>query len=270
MSDQDASRKYAILLTFTWGSAPTTQGYTSWSRDVALPGGEYFSSEPSIEVSPGVIDGGVEDKPWKVQMEARLPLNNLVRPSRFAPVTCRIEEIDPSDLSSRNLLFQGIIATTVKNKRNQPKLVEFQVAGLRTKLKIPLGVISSNECAWVFGRPPCCYDVVAIQQTANVTSIVNDTVITLDDLDVPLGGIARWAAGSVERDGLTIDIQSAIDETTLLLAEVPPPEWDGAPVLLTPGCDGALSTCRLYNNEENFGGMGIRMPDHNPLIGSNT
>lgn len=269
MADSDPHRKYVTMLTFSWGAAPTIQRYTSWTRDIAIPGGEFYASEPSIAVTPGTLDGGVEEKIWKVQMELRLPLTNLIRPSRFADVTCLIAEYDPFD-GIMNSLYQGTIGVVTKNKKGQPKLCEFTVVGPKAKLKVPLGVIATNNCAWIFGRPPCCRDIVPLQQTETITGIVDDTVINFASLDVPLGGLARWAMGSAARDGLEITIQCALSQTSLLLAEVPPPEWDGAPVILTPGCDGALSTCRIYNNEHNFGGMGLCMPNHNPILGSNT
>jgi len=88
------------------------------------------------------------------------------------------------------------------------------------------------------------------------------------------GAIAKtgtyWRRGYILRDGLAIGIRdwSDADPTVFYLTRGVPEDWvlaGGDSVLLVPGCDGHIETCRdVFNQEETFMGMGYKMPDHHP------
>jgi hypothetical protein len=267
MPDNKPNSKYALLLTLTWGDVPKVARYTSWSRDLVL-GADTFLSETSIEYSPGVIDGGIEEKPWRVKMAKRHPLDKMVRPYRHAPVQCRIEECDPYG-TYRETLYYGQIVATTNNKGRNPLLVEFSVASSKSRIGFKLGVIAMNTCWNIFGRSPCCKNLGPLIQTEVITEIVGDQILVVPTLAMPLDGhLELWSSGSVRFDGLEIEIQSAYSQTEILLAERPPPEWLTQSAIFTPGCDGRLDTCRLWENEKRFNGIGLAMPDYNPNLGS--
>lgn len=271
MNDQVSAQKYTILVTFQWGQTPSIARYCRWTNDITVGGATYLS-EMTLDVKPGENHGGVEDKPWTVTMPARLPLDKLIRPYVWAPVTCTVEEMDPGDDTSRRVIWRGNVSKTIKNAAGFKRLVRAEVSGFKSLLQYPLGIQANQTCAWNLGDKNCCVNLTDKRVEATIESIENGTTLIVPTIAVPPGDANYWSFGEARIDGLGVTILDGSQGSgKLVLLELPPPEWIGSLALFTPGCDKLIPTCRKrWNNEQRFGGFGVSIPDYNPLIGSAT
>jgi hypothetical protein len=264
-----AASKSAILVTFTWGDASVAR-YNSTSEDVTI-GSDVYTSAPEIEVTTGRLQGSPKDEPWLVRMRTdRPPFLTLCRPYAHAPIRCTIAEVDPSDDTTLTVRWVGTVIGTLKNQPNKPGLVNATVAGWRALLQYPLGIECTTQCAWTFGDQNCCVDLTAIRQTGTVTAITGN-LVTITGLTYVRANYFRY--GSVLFDGLAmriIDYDGGAG-TFHLVTKLPPPEWMGQTVTVTPGCDRLIdgtNGCRSRNNEQRFCGLGVKMIDYNPQFES--
>ena len=52
---------------------------------------------------------------------------------------------------------------------------------------------------------------------------------------------------------------------SFVLVDAMPPSWDGATVVVLPGCDRRPDTCEnVHDNIKNFNGIGKAIPAYNP------
>ena len=255
--DTAAVKHVAPLVIFAWGDASVAR-YIRWEEDVTA-NSVTFTAAPELDLSCDKQHGGVKDSPWSVSLKPRSPLVNMVRIWPHAPVRVTIGEVDPFDVTTYRELFYGTITRT-KKKRG---LVTADVVGHKANFTFPLGVIVDVTCSHIFGGPGCGVDVAAEQETGTIDAIAGN-IVTIND--VANLDSTRWHRGDARLDGLSIMIMSST-ATTLKLSRPPPPEWNGAAVLLTPGCDKSLNICRgIWQNESRFLGLGIALPNFHPLI----
>lgn len=79
-----------------------------------------------------------------------------------------------------------------------------------------------------------------------------------------------WVASYLEKDGLRLSIQEwAFDTNVFTLNQIPPLDWDGAPMSLIVDCPRTEDACVIrLGNEKNFrfNGYGIGIPAYNPVL----
>ncbi|HEV7299694.1 MAG TPA: hypothetical protein VGN72_10045 [Tepidisphaeraceae bacterium] len=252
------------LLTFIWGPGPQEQRYVGMADDLPIPDYGNFASLTKMEITPKAITGGISDEPWDVLMAAVHPIDRAAR-EPHATITCRVEEVDPFDLTTRRLLWSGYVENVTTNPDGQPGLVRFQIHGQKAKLPVALGILINRHCQNPFGDEqgsPCKFPLATVRQTGTITAIEGNEVTVVGATAVPAKGM--WREGSVSYDGLELKIEDAVggvDEsyTVFKLECDAPANWFSKEVVCTPGCDGLLTTCRIYENELRFNGLGIRM-----------
>lgn len=111
-----------------------------------------------------------------------------------------------------------------------------------------------------------------------------EVTLTLDPTMHPGGGgtfqltLTRmprnwWVGGFLEKDGVRIRIQEwkwneDLNQGTniFVLNRVPPEDWEGALLLLTPDCLRSLEACNQRNQGNVFGGLGYGIPAFNPTL----
>jgi hypothetical protein len=269
--NQNSTANFAYLLDFLWGESNAhTAYYTSWDSPVTV-GSITYGCDPQtrVEVQPGKQTGIVRDEPWMVTLPPLAPLTSLARPFAFAPVTSRIWEVDPTaGTPAPTLMWQGIISKVIVNPRGKPGCIQYQLSGNRVNIQFPMSIEAKTGCTWVFGDPRTCQkDLSTIQQSAVITSLSGKT-LAASSLTIPGGMPATWwTAGKIYIDGLTIAILDGSGFPNLSLLLAPPPEWNGATAVFTPGCDRTIETCRVMGRETSFMGLGIRSPSFNPIVG---
>jgi hypothetical protein len=262
---------YAPLVTFSWG--PNVARYCRWTQDLMV-GEEIFTHEPSLKVLwDRPQTGGVEDAPVTVQMRSFVPpFDKLSRPFAHAVVHVSVAEANPLLTSDFRELFSGRIRQVTSRPDGQGGVARAQIIGHKSRLNRFAGMQANSTCPWIFGSPPCQFDLPANTLNGTITELSVDGIFNRIIVDVGMGHDMRnerWARGHIEdADGLRISIRRAFDdgEETMELREIPPPEWLNASVSVKPGCNKSIEVCRIHDQEENFGGFGFAAPYYNPTI----
>ena len=269
---------YAVLVTMSYGDSdtPTIRRYARWTNDISISG-QTFLSEPTLDVELGVQHGGTEDKPHKVTMSSkRDPFSNLILGFRHSKVHVVIEQLNPSDLSTRRHLGEGDITLIVKNPNGRPGLARATVGTLKLRIAdTRVGIQANSTCDNLFGNDPtspCRLDVSAWIRTGTVASVMtpdrNVITLTLPGVSTPATQLPnnRYRRSYIEVDGLRLAVKRSLENRSFELFSIPAPYLVGRPAILHPGCDGRLETCRLWNNEQNFNGDGATIPKYNPVF----
>jgi hypothetical protein len=254
-----------VLLTFTWGASSVAR-YCSDMQPLTI-GGDTFASDPSILITMNQQQGGTQDVPVDVLMRLVPPMDAMTSQGSHAPVTCKIEEVNPLDFTSRRTLFSGLIRVSDKNPDNRSGLVKVHVSGWKFPLEVSANAfLATSECNNRFGDPICGKDLSTVQQNATITAISGATV-HVTGLASPGGISGYWRKGYLSYDGLNIMIRANLtDDTHLTLLKEPPPDWLGKTVVATPGCRGIIDDCKRFGREESFTGFGIAIPSYNPYL----
>jgi hypothetical protein len=270
--NQNSTANFAYLLDFVWGeSGAHTAYYTSWDSPVVV-GSITYGADPQtrLSVDPGKQTGVVKDEPWTLTLPPLAPLTSLVRPYAFAPVTCRIWEVDPTQSSpAPMLMWEGLVSKVINNPGDARGCIRAEISGYRAFLQYPLGLESKTGCINVLGDGRVCLaDLGALQQTVAITSIAGKTLLA-SALTIPGGMPATyWTFGKISYDGLTIGIADGSASPSLKLLLFPPPEWVGVNAVFTPGCDRTYATCgTVWGQTARFMGLGLRSPSYNPIVG---
>lgn len=282
MSDtlnQSSATAYCLLLRFVWGeSGAHTALYTNWTDDVIVDSDTYLTVdalgskiETRLAVTSAAQTGTVKTEPWTALMVPVEPLIYLIRDSAFAPVTCTISEVDPTDPSPvPTILWSGPVTQTWNNPREAPGTIKFEIADPRLFIQYPLGVESKTTCARTFGDVWCGVDLAPLKQSATITAI-SGNLISASSLSIPGGKPDNYfSAGVVNYDGLSISIvDGSAGVSSLRLLQKPPPEWTGVTAVFTPGCSKTYTgprSCTAWENTARFFGVGIRKPSASPLL----
>lgn len=261
------SQERWLLVEFSYGD-PTAFDYerlTSWTQDVEHES-ETWTSLVTLAVSLAPNTGGLQEGVTTIT----LPLvadgfaDKASNGERHSPIFVRVlEQIrDPNGVGTLDTLtlFKGRVKTAKRRKDT----VSFDCVSAKGKFQVQIGVTCDVQCRWTLGDHHCKVDLAPLDETATVDSVSGRTV-TLDAISDP--DATYWSRGYMERNGLRIDIRAWRDTDPLVfeLADPPPAEWVGEQVTVVPGCDKTYATCvARFNNESNFGGMGIAMPAWHP------
>jgi len=273
-----ASAEYTILCTLTYGGDPdgiTVKRYVRWTDDLAV-GGELYSSMPSLDFTPSEQHGGTSDNAAKLEMSANAePFDRMVLGYRHSTVKVQVDQINPRTLDSRRNLYTGNVALITKNPSGRAGLVRATLAGLKSRIAdVKLSLAMTTTCQNEFGTDTmaCRVPTEALwRREGSVTSIgdpsPNTVELDLTGITTPLLELAndRYRRGWVQVEGLKILIKRSLEDGRFELFSLPPPYWVGQNCIVNPGCDLRLETCRLWRNEENFNGLGIKVPARNPI-----
>jgi len=279
--ETDAGAQYAVLVTLSWsnlptvGEAQTVKRYTNWteSLDINGDGSEVFSSVPNMEIKLGDVHGGTQDKPGELTISREFSPFDLLRSGLVHPkIKVKVEQIDPSNmLATRRQLFWGVLGKIRANPGGRASLVRCQINGIKAQLKqIRAGIPATPTCQWIFGDPATCgYDKQATKLSGTVLSIGGVNRVTIQ-LSVGAGVTpnGRYRRGTIKVAGLSLAIRQSYDDGNFDLFKTPPAWLVGKEAELFEGCDKQLSTCRVFERESRFMGLGIRIPARQPLFES--
>lgn len=272
--DTASAGLYSLLITLSWGDSSVAR-YCRYDSDLT-DGSNTFTACPRLKFQPQPQQGSSGDDPWDFWLEKSLaPMNTLARPYPHSPVSVLIQEMVPGNASTLRTLFKGRITRYSVNPDGKVLMVKCRASGPKSLFKLPLGFPATTTCGWIFGDDNCKYDVASVTKLGEITNLNQggkSTRILTDLTDSPVGVLAneRWRRGYVKYDGLSLMIRKSHQNGIFDLAQVPPPEWESTgsnTISFVPGCDKRLTTCRnVWQNESEFGGIGIAIPNRNPIL----
>lgn len=271
-----AASQYAALVTLSYGdkAAPTIRRYTSWTNDLVV-GGQTFISEPLLDIELPEQTGGVEMKEGKLTCPSwREPFDLLSTGFGFSKVWVKIDQVDPSNIVAtfRNLNLSSITKVR-KNPGKRKGLSECTLANMKLGLNgFRLSLPMTSTCCVPFGGDHCRKDASALEQTGTVASIGtpqrNSVTLVLPAVLDPVSQLPdnKFAMGTLQVNGRSFRIVKSYESLTFDLNELAPPWIVGQACKIYPGCRKRLEDCRVWDNEINFMGLGIKIPARNPVF----
>lgn len=279
----DDSKKQSYLL-IQFLANGTYYRFTNWGTTID-PNGANWISMPAIDVkwpkntgtltASGCIINGVADAHPTFETLVDLLLGDGT-PTPKVDVEIRevIRAVEIGDQAIELVPFRGRILRAVRNANGRAKHVRFEVQSIKARLDISLGLPCNHHCPWQFMGRGCSVQggpsargpqLVSERRAATIVGI-NGKQITVA-ADPGLTGSKSFRFGYVERGGVRVAVQdwSSAAPTSLVLRQQPPSSWLNAAVTLVPGCSKTLTECSdVWNNEDNFGGIGYAIPAYDP------
>lgn len=168
----------------------------------------------------------------------------------------------------RTIEARGEVSEILKNPSGQLGMSQFSVASLKNDARGSVSFTADIQCDLEWGGPVCGIDLKSKVATGTMTAATRG-VVTITGLPAAQHQL-YWHRGFVERNGVRIFVQEwkSAQPTRFVLVQRPPSEWVGKTVRVAPGCDRLPTTCKLWNNENRFLGLGIAMPPYNPILES--
>lgn len=223
-------------------------------------------------------------------------------PRTSPPVSCRIINLIESDVDHVTpvYLYNGVLDKSTRNPQGQSGFVELDIVPefMMQLAEATLGMRADPSCGWSYGGPGCWhpdtdkfltpadYAAPLLVRKINVVCTVDPQLssrkVTLAVDTVLHPGATNsvitsrphewWKRGFLAKDGLRISIADwryfilGGGVHTFILNRIPPESWQGASVVLHPGCPRTPAACAERNNSENYGGIGYGIPAYNPVL----
>ncbi len=264
------TKRVTGLLKFSYNG--TDVGICNNTEDITY-GGLTYTSTPRLEVKLPVMGGGVADEQALVTLEKQSTgfFSTIISGEAIAPVTVTIYEYiqhtDSLGTIEVYTAFIGYLGIITVDPSDKPGTIEIEINSWKTLLGVQVGIPAEVTCPLIFGGRGCNSPrptQVGGYADLQITQI-NSVIITVNSL----GGTWRdyyFNKGYIEKDGIKLKIYEWVQGTTFVLSRRPPASWLNQVATFRPGCDKKIETCRLFNNEENFGGYGYAIPAYHPII----
>ena len=256
------------LLEFLFDNEERSLRITNDNDNHSGPNGTY-SAAPDIDIKLPGASGFFEEDPLEIKVPKDLaPLfEDLSTAVPHSPVEIFLYELSKDENTSRTKLrFKGHLDKSSIVPQGRSGVLDLKFVNIKTLMDIPMGILATNQCQWRFGKDGCGATVVS--ESIEVTSISNTRVVQLGTSLVQSNGY--YTRGYMEYKGLRILIRNWDGGSVFDLARQPPASWLNQTVTVVGGCDKSIEACRnsQRDREEDFLGLGIVMPDHNPITES--
>jgi len=253
--------KHAVsLVEFKYGDPddPVYARYTDDVKDTPAVNA-VFSSAPEMDVKLPPSNGVFKEKELLVTLKTDDFAEMISSGEPVSQVWVRVWEMVTGETT--RLVWRGKATRAVRNYQGKRNHTLVEAFNTKSSLDVALGVMATHTCHHIFTKRGC--RVVAPPEIGSIATVV-DNVITI-------GGLAAhvnkyWHRGYIWREGIQVGIREWISGTSFTLSRRPPSSWVNEQVTVYPGCDRTIEICRtVWNNEQNFGGIGYAMVNRNPL-----
>ncbi|MEK7425260.1 MAG: phage BR0599 family protein [Actinomycetota bacterium] len=271
--DQPEKESY-YLVTFTYGDPadPDFAFYTNRDQDV-FP----HISTPSLAVKLPQNSGLFEDGLCEIELPNDAFSNRLTDGHPTSPTRVEVVEmtrpLEGGPTATRLMLFVGDVVSTIRNAGGNSRMRKIKALPVKQFLDIPMGMPANHECGYTFNGAGCnppgvgAGGPVGGVSTSRVILSIEGKKVTLTS---GLTGTDRhpWQRGHISLDGIIVEIRDwdSVAADVLYLTRQPPTYWVGQTIFVEAGCDKSVERCRLWDNEQNFGGPGYAIPAYNPVF----
>lgn len=269
--DQSNKRSFTLVkFTFADPAAPAVLRFANVAGDVTGSDG-VFLAKPDMEILIDMFTGVFDEKPVKIKLDKTSDpfFDAISNGEPHSPIFLEIWElIDSVDGGDDEIkLFSGRVSKVSDNFRGRQNQIQIEARTWKGKIDIPMGVIATHQCPWIFTGEGC--EVVARTFAGTVDTVTGFQVVldaAPDTGNPPTTFFPReFHRGYMKRNGLRITIRDWESGDTFQMTKPPPQEWIGEAVTLVAGCDKQIETCRtIHDNEDRFNGLGFAMLPYNP------
>lgn len=261
MSLQTPDKSAFTLVQFKYGDPdlPVYARYTDDTKDhVHL--GDNYASTPELDVKLPGYTGVFKEKDCAVALPTDDFAEMLSSGDPTSPVWASVYEVISGDAT--RLVFYGRVVKAIRNYQGRRHRTLIEAQNFKGQLDVPIGVIATHQCFHIFGKRGC--RVQAQPEVGTITAIAGN-VATITGLSAHVNNY--WHRGYVRYQGIQVSIREWVSGTAFTLVRRPPVSWLNQPVVVFPGCDRTIETCRaIWNNEAQFGGFGYAIVHWNPLF----
>lgn len=236
--------------------------------------------EPSLEFEFRERTAGFNEQPTKVTVEASYGLLlSLVSGRAFQKIHAKILRLEID--STSGLVAQSAPVYTMEvgdlidleyNTQGKDNHVKFSIRGDKMRMETEAGRLLLPQCDWSFGDPKTCgVDLSALAVAINIVAVSGRsiTVTEVTPSEVQDKPDYYWPRGFLYVDGLTLTIYDWDGALTFETTQLPPEDWAlTVPFsgVVIPGCRKIPFDCRRFGAEASFGGLGVAIPAHNPVL----
>jgi len=246
-------------------------GFTDHSSDIQYDDGILYLSTPSMEVKLAESNGTLEPKKSTLELPREEAICvNLTRGLPHQPVFVTVREVyrptSGGPAAHSAITFRGQLTRSILNYQGDRDRILFEMQDPKSFLTVPLGIQCNHTCDHAFGDGGCKKNLGVLTEGGTVTDI-SGSVVTITGLSAHSDNY--WRKGTVERNGLVLDIRDwdDSDPSVFYLNNEPQPSWVGQIVVVTPGCSKSQEECDTkWSNLENFRGAGFAIPPYNPNL----
>ncbi len=266
--------RWLPLVEFAWGPSERDKARYVRSEQNVIVASRVYTADPRISWKfRQPRHGGTRDSVLRLTMHKDTEPLVFMQTERFSPVEVTVSETRADDLTQTRCVFVGIIGRTILRAGGKSDLMEADIHSRKQRMKdVPLGVVATDRCAWTFRDFTCLFSPTQFVDTTPRVTLIDNNFIELDSLvnnSQVGGGNGLYTRGFVERRRLRIMIRNHIVSSNpprLNLVHAAPTIWQDQIVTVSAGCDKTIPDCEFYGRQESFGGFGLRMPKHMPII----
>lgn len=277
MTLEKASKSSVLCAEFTWDGEVQVRLCDAPSVfEFKLAGGSYeeYLPDPYLQASPPERGGGLDEEDGSLITGLEYDFVKQATSGRaFAPISIRVFEVlvdKLNDVDNDAAVIQwdqGKCPLAQVNPQGSAASVEWTILNPKNTADSIMPLACEDSCINRFGSGKVCeFDIATNTQAGTVTAIV-DNVLTIQGLTtVPL---EWWPRGAVTLEGVRIEIVDFDGGNEFTLMQLPPIDWEETlplAVSVEPGCNLLRSNCSMFDQLENFNGLGIRMERRNPLF----
>jgi len=260
------SNKYSVLLVSLEASATEGAYLTNAGYPITYEGNTYQNAD-GLKVKLPVLGGTIDKEECRIEGMAISEgfLSNLANHYPYSKIDVTVKEldinIDSETVAATRTLFTGMIYQVMPAPLTG--YMSIAAKGWKYYTDIVAGLPCTEQCAWsILGGIGCGATVV--EEAHTVASVSGYDLTISSSLSNTTAFL--FNKGYVELGGARIKIKYHESGNTFQMDKAPPSDWVGQTVTMYSGCDRRLATCRdIYDNENNFMGMGIAMVDYNPF-----
>ena len=250
----------ALMLHFVWGQ--NNAYFTSFNRDLD-EGDVVWTSVPEIALDFNKSQNGVENEFLELKMPFNVdPVSDIVNTIPTGKVSLKVYEFNTQLPTGKVLRYLLNIKQLKSNIEGKQRIVQMECSTVLENLNKPLGIPLGNYCPWRFGDTNCKKDISVLVASSTIESVI-DNRITLTDKGFTADDFTR---GSATVNGVKLLVLRHSSADQLIMANKIPLTYTGAAIDLQAGCSKRLEDCLKWNNTENFGGVGRKIPTYHPIF----
>lgn len=257
-----APNKSAVsLVEFQYGDPadPVYARYTDDTKDTPFAGNTFFSM-PEMETRLPPTNGVFKEKELAVALPTDDFAEMISDGSPVSQVWVRVWEVITGEPT--RLVWYGKCSRAIRNFQGRRHKTLVEALNVKSQMDVALGVQANHQCFHIFTKRGC--RVVAPPEPGVITVLANN-VVTITGLSAHVN--SYWHRGYLWYQGIQISIRLWTSGTSFQLVRRPPASWLNAAVVVYPGCDRTIEICRtVWNNEQNFAGIGYAIVNRNPLF----
>lgn len=254
--NQQPARQTALLFTFSIGGL--TWCYTNQRQALTVGGRNYVPT--AITFQEFHDSGTSDDRPVRLNAEQIEPFATYLGHDIPTEIILEIRRVWLADLNFTQYVFKGSVDNV--SDADEGLTIECRTVLGKLDQKFPALIVGAT-CTLETYSPQCGMNRDDYLVAGQIVSIERNAVVVEELADKAAG----WAShGYAEARGIKLGIEYHTGSTMQMT--IPPTLWQVGDVInIYAGDDHNYATCRdKFDNEINFLGIGLGMPNKNPII----